>query len=76
MVSCVDVRKFSRGFIFAKRRICEVSLKENPREMAKTFCRLLLQVNQAYVAIFNVANMSFNAIRKNKILAQISEFTY
>ena len=25
--------------------------------------------------IFNVANMSFNAIRKNKILAKISEFT-
>ena len=25
--------------------------------------------------IFNVANMSFNAIRENKILAKISEFT-
>ena len=25
--------------------------------------------------IFNVANMSFNAIRGNKILAKISEFT-
>ena len=25
--------------------------------------------------IFNVANMSFNAIRQNKILAKISEFT-
>ena len=25
--------------------------------------------------IFNVANMSFNAIRKNKILPKISEFT-
>ena len=24
---------------------------------------------------FNVANMSFNAIRENKILAKISEFT-
>ena len=43
--------------------------------MAKSFCRLLIQVNQAYVAIFNVANMSFNAIREIKILAKISEFT-
>ena len=25
--------------------------------------------------IFNVANMSFNAFRENKILAKISEFT-
>ena len=43
--------------------------------MAKSFCRFLIQVNHAYVAIFNVANMSFIAIRKNKILAKISEFT-
>ena len=27
------------------------------------------------VAIFNAANMSFNAIRENKILAKISGFT-
>ena len=31
--------------------------------------------NHALVAIFNVANMSFNAIHENKILAKISEFT-
>ena len=43
--------------------------------MAKSFCRLLIQVNHAYDGIFNVANVSFNAIRKNKILAKISEFT-
>ena len=27
------------------------------------------------VTIFNVANLSFNAIHKNKILTKISEFT-
>ena len=43
--------------------------------MPKSFCRLLMEVNHAYVAIFNVAYMSFNAIRENKILAKISEFT-
>ena len=43
--------------------------------MAKSFCCLLIQVNHAYVAIFNVANMSFNAIHEIKILAKISEFT-
>ena len=36
--------------------------------MAKSFCRLLIQVNHAFVA--NVANMSFNAIRENNILAK------
>ena len=33
------------------------------------------KVNHATVPIFNVAKMSFNAIRENKILAKISEFT-
>ena len=28
-----------------------------------------------WLRILNVANMSFNAIRENKILAKISEFT-
>ena len=32
-------------------------------------------VNQAVVAIFYVANIAFNAIRENKILANISDFT-
>ena len=44
--------------------------------MAKLFCRLLKQVNLAFVAILtSIANMSFNAIRENKILAKISELT-
>ena len=31
--------------------------------------------NHALVANFNIANVSFNAIHKNKILRKISEFT-
>ena len=47
-------------------------MKLNPPEMAKI---ILMKVNQVIVASFYVANMSFNAIRENKILAKISEFT-
>ena len=43
--------------------------------MAKSLCRLLIWVNHALVANFNVANISFNAIFENKILAKIPEFT-
>ena len=43
--------------------------------MVKLLCHLLMKVNHAIVGIFYVANMSFNAIRENKILAKISEFT-
>ena len=38
--------------------------------MVKTLCPLLIKVNHAKFANFNVTNMSFNAIRKNKILAK------
>ena len=37
--------------------------------MAKSFCSLLINAKHAIVANFNVANMSFNAIREHKILA-------
>ena len=43
--------------------------------MPKSLCRLLIKVNHAIVVIFEVANMPFNAIRDNKILAKISQFT-
>ena len=43
--------------------------------MAKLFCHLLMKVNHVIIANFYVANMYFNAIRENKILAKISEFT-
>ena len=50
-------------------------VKKNPREMAKSLCLLLMQVNHALVANFSAANMSLNAIRENKILAKMSGFT-
>ena len=43
--------------------------------MAKSLCRLVILVNHALVTNFDVANMSFNAIRENKVLAKISGFT-
>ena len=43
--------------------------------MAKLLCRLLVYLNHVIVANFYVANMSFNTICENKILAKISEFT-
>ena len=43
--------------------------------MVRSLCRLLIKVNLAQVTDFNVANMYFNAIRENKIVAKISEFT-
>ena len=43
--------------------------------MAISFCRFLILVNHANVAIFNVAKLSFYAFRENKILVKISEVT-
>ena len=43
--------------------------------MAKSLCRLLIYAYHAQSRISNVENMSFNAIRENKILAKISNFT-
>ena len=43
--------------------------------MAKSLCHLLMYVNQALDADFNVTNTSFNAIRENEILANVSGFT-
>ena len=43
--------------------------------MTKLLCHLLMKVNHVIVANFYISNMSFNAIRENKILAKISEFT-
>ena len=42
--------------------------------MVRSLCRLVIYVNHALVANFNVANMSFNAIRESKILTKLSEF--
>ena len=43
--------------------------------MAKSLWNLLIKVHHVIVANFYVANMAFNTIRKNKILAKNSEFT-
>ena len=66
---------FCEGFIFVKLRICEVSRKLSPREMAESLCLLLIEVNHALVVKFLRPDMSFNAICENKILAKISGFT-
>ena len=41
--------------------------------MALSLCRLLIFVNHALVAIFMVANMSFNADRENEIIAKFQK---
>ena len=58
---------FSPNFAYAKS--CENKV------LQKSFSPLLILVNHALVTNFNVANMSFNTIRENKILAKISGFT-
>ena len=49
-------------------------VKKNPREMEKSFCRLLILVNHALVANFKRCKYVLNAIRENKILAKTSGF--
>ena len=60
---------FSRNFAYAKFR-------EN-KILAKWWnqCHLLMKLYHVIVANFYVANLSLNAIRENKILPKISEFT-
>ena len=50
-------------------------VKLNPGEMTKLLCHLLMKVNHVIVMNFYIANMSFNTIRENKILAKIYQFT-
>ena len=69
------LENFRESLIFTKLRISEVSWKSNPHELAISLCHLLIWVNHALLAIFYVTNASFKAIRENKILAKISEFT-
>ena len=47
-------------------------MKKKPREMARSFSCLLMEVNNPLVAIFKRRNYVFDAFRENKIL---SEFT-
>ena len=41
--------------------------------MAELFCHLLMKVNHVIVGNVYVANMSFYAIRENKVLVKISK---
>ena len=43
--------------------------------MTKSLCPLLILVNNAQLQMFDVANMSFNVVRENKVLAKFSGFT-
>ena len=58
---------FSRNFAYAKFHESKI--------LAKSLCYLLMKVNHVIVMNIYVSNMSFNAVRKNKILAKMSEFT-
>ena len=44
--------------------------------MAKSLCRLLMHVNHALVANFNVAKMHFIAIRVNKFSQKIPNLQF
>ena len=67
-------RSFCKSFIFAKLRI--FFLKIIPSQNGKItlwftdICKSCKYVNHS-----NIANMYFNAIRENRIIAKISEFT-
>ena len=65
---------FREGFIFVETSHLRSFAKiTHSLKGAKSFRRLLMQVNQALVAKFIVANMSFNIIRKNKILTKFTD---
>ena len=48
-------------------------VKIKPCELTISLCHLLILVSHGLFATFYVANVSFNAIRENKILSKISE---
>ena len=51
-------------------------VKINPHKLAKSLC-LFTDIGKSnfYREFFYIPNMCFNPIRKNKVLAKISEFT-
>ena len=63
--------------VLLSRNFANVKCRENKTlaKMAKSLCRLLMQVNHILVTIFNVTHMSLKTFCENKILAKISEFT-
>ena len=60
------IRYFSVGFYFR-----EVSEKLNSREMAKSLCRLLIQVKHDLVVNFSVANMSLTIFVKTLLSRKV-----
>ena len=71
-ISTVNSKIFAKVFF---RETSRSFVKKTPREMALSLCLLLMKVNHVIDANYYVANMSFNAIRENKIIGKISEFT-
>ena len=69
------MRKFSRGLYFRETLHIRSFVKIKFTRNGETTLSFTDKVYHAIAPIFNVANMSFNAIRENKILAKISEFT-
>ena len=70
-VGILLIRKLVLGFDFHETS----HMKKSPWEMAKSLCHLPIQVKMPKSQMFNIANMSFNAIHKNKIVAKIFELT-
>ena len=69
-----QIRKFSRGFHFPETTQMRSFAKIKPLgngENTLSFTDVVIMPN---LQIFNVENISFYAIRENKILAKISEF--
>ena len=67
------IRNFSRGFYFretAKFREIKTLAKWRNHSVV-CWCRKIMPLSP----FFNMANMSLNAIRENKILANITKFT-
>ena len=70
--------KFSREFNFRETLHMRSFVKIKPSQIGDitlSFTDIGTFVKHALFAIFYVANVSLNAIRENKILAKISEFT-
>ena len=64
-----------RGLYFHETLHNYAKFREKLLQYARSLCCLLIYVNHALVVNFNIANMSFKAICRNKILVKISEVT-
>ena len=71
IVAILLINVHSENFttVLFSQNFAEAKFREN-KSLEKSLCPLLVLVNHALVAIFNVASLSFKAIRENKILAK------